>query len=67
MKEKKPEDYVMITQEYSFICVCCEMKHPTKTEKCFKCGSLNSIVVDKPTTKQKRKSTQRGATLRINL
>lgn len=66
MKEKKPEDYLIETLQYNFVCSECKMRHPSKLEKCFACGKFNTIVFEKNTTKHKKKDSVRGATLKIN-
>lgn len=64
---KQPQDYVRITEEFDFLCTTCNTRHPKQIQKCFVCGSSDTIVFEKIKTKSKKKSTARGATIKINI
>lgn len=67
MKSKKFEEYLKITEGYDWFCTKCQTRHPTKANKCFVCGSEDSIIFEKQTIRKKRKSALKGATLKINV
>lgn len=64
---KQPQDYVKITEEYDFLCTKCKTRHPKQVAKCFVCGTSDAITFDKVKVKSKKKSSARGATIKINL
>jgi predicted ATP-dependent serine protease len=64
---KKPEDYVEIVQQYNFKCTKCGTRHPTKQNRCFVCGGIDTIQLDQIKVKIKKKRPKGGATVKINI
>jgi len=67
MKSKKFEEYLKVTEGYDWICTKCKTRHPNKSEKCFVCGEIDSMIFEKPILKKKKKGALKGASLKINV